>query len=391
MGVFQRYKDKDGNPTGKWFIRYPLGRNEAGKIIYQKMKVGDSKLQAKRVLAKKIAEFEEREKCGTEYIQDISFDKLVEWYLAHPAVKAKKTYDKDTQRSKTLLRHFDHLKVSKIKPYILEAYQQKRLNEISYRKSLVKPATINRELALMKRILNLAKRDGLVRENPCSQISLLPEENKRDRILSSVEFQRLISELREPVKSIVKIAYLTGMRKRELLTLTWDKVNLNEGYIDLDYEDTKTREKRRIYFNEELASIFKKTNKLRSIKHNSVFIRKNGNPVKSIRSAFELACKRAGIEDFVFHDLRHSFVTNMRKAGIDRTVIMEITGHKTGEMFFRYNTVDESDTREAMNQLSIFLEKQHEKVQEKSGTKVEHYVFSGKVSKKKDFTEPQNP
>ncbi len=356
MGVFKRYKDKNGNLVGPWFIRYPAKRSESGKIVYQKMKVGDSKLQAKRILAKKIAEFEEREKSGVGYVQDIHFRKLVEWYLDHPAVKTKKSYDKDRQRSKVLKSHFGHFKVSRIKPYMLEAYQQKRLKEISYRKSFIRPATINRELALMKRIFNLSKRDSLVEKNPCDKVRFLPEENKRNRILSPDEYNRLLYELEEPAKSIVKVAYLTGMRKNEIIALTWEKVNLNDGYIDLDYEDTKTRERRRIYFNEQLISIFKQASKLRSIRHKYVFTRKNGNPVRSIREAFELACKRAEIKDFVFHDLRHTFNTYMRKAGVDRTVIMNITGHKTGEMFLRYNTVDEDDARAAMNQFENFLE-----------------------------------
>ena len=65
---------------------------------------------------------------------------------------------------------------------------------------------------------------------------------------------------------------------------------------------------------------------------------------------------RAEISDFVFHDFRHTFNTNMRKAGVDRTVVMSITRHRTTEMFLRYNTVDESDTRLAMERLLDYLD-----------------------------------
>jgi len=65
--------------------------------------------------------------------------------------------------------------------------------------------------------------------------------------------------------------------------------------------------------------------------------------------------ERAGIEDFRFHDLRHTFVSNARKAGVDRTVIMKLTGHKTLSIFTRYNTVDQADAREAVNRLDDFL------------------------------------
>jgi integrase len=59
---------------------------------------------------------------------------------------------------------------------------------------------------------------------------------------------------------------------------------------------------------------------------------------------------------FVFHDLRRTFNTNMRKAGVAESVIMEITGHSTREMFDRYNTIDVEDTRKAVNQMGYFLE-----------------------------------
>jgi integrase len=68
-----------------------------------------------------------------------------------------------------------------------------------------------------------------------------------------------------------------------------------------------------------------------------------------------MGLERAGIEDFRFHDLRHTFVSNARKAGVDRTVIMKLTGHKTLSMVTRYNTVDQADAREAVNRLDDFL------------------------------------
>jgi integrase len=90
------------------------------------------------------------------------------------------------------------------------------------------------------------------------------------------------------------------------------------------------------------------------MKHDRVFSYE-GNAVQSIKRSFKRACKAAGIEDFRFHDLRLTFNTNMRKAGVDRSVIMKITGHKTMSMFERYNTVDESDALEAYRKLHFFL------------------------------------
>ena len=82
----------------------------------------------------------------------------------------------------------------------------------------------------------------------------------------------------------------------------------------------------------------------------------SGNPIITIKHSFQDACKKASIKDFRFHDLRHTFNTNMRKAGVDRSVIMKITGHKTMSMFERYNTVDSDDARSAMTQFEKHLQ-----------------------------------
>ena len=373
MGVYQRYKDQNGKPTGQWFIRYPDRRNQSGEIVYKRAKVGDSKLVAKRLLAKKVAEFTARDATDNWFSSDLTFDRLIDWYLVHPKAKSKKSFDKDVQRSRVLREHFGHLRITKIKPSMIEEYQQKRLGDISMRKLPLRPATVNREFALMRRMFNLAKRDGLVEKNPCDYVTALPERNKRDRILTRDEYKRLLEELREPVKSIVTFAYYTGMRKSEILNLTWDRVNLVEGYVDLGHGDTKTGEKRRIFLNDELKHILMNANKVRNISHQYVFTRKNGHKVKDIREAFLLACKRAGIENFVFHDLRHTFNTNMRKAGVNHTVVMNITGHKTTEMFLRYNTVDDYDSQEAIRLLDEYLQNEGSLCKKKSGTKVTHW------------------
>jgi integrase len=83
-----------------------------------------------------------------------------------------------------------------------------------------------------------------------------------------------------------------------------------------------------------------------------------GKPIKEFREGFNKALEKAGIENFHFHDLRHTFNTNMRKAGVDQTVIMKLTGHKTLSMFNRYNTVDQEDATDAMKRLNLFLSEQ---------------------------------
>ena len=134
---------------------------------------------------------------------------------------------------------------------------------------------------------------------------------------------------------------------------------MKEGCINLTPQDTKTGEARHVYFNGVVRDILEKIRKVRQISHRFVFTY-HGNPVKSIKYSLAEALKKTGIENFRFHDLRHTYVSNSRKAGIDRTVIMRLTGHKTLSMFTRYNTVDQADAKDAMQRLDSFFSRNDE-------------------------------
>ena len=174
-------------------------------------------------------------------------------------------------------------------------------------------------------------------------MSSLKENNVRNRVLSFEEFDKLIKHSPEHLQPILGLAYYTGMRKGEILGLTWDQVDLKRGWIHLRPEQTKTGEGRKIPLNEKVVKI------LRSIrKEVGLVFHHRGRPIKEVRKAFNTACQKAGIEDFLFHDFRHTFVTNMRKAGKQDRAIMAVTGHKTMSVFMRYDTVDEEDLRKVI-------------------------------------------
>src|SRR6266545_715344 len=150
----------------------------------------------------------------------------------------------------------------------------------------------------------------------------------------------------------------SGMRKGEILNLTWDRVDLKAGVIRLQPEDTKTREGRTIPLTKELSEM---------LRNATIYLDESGQRVPwvftyagkrilSVRRAFEVACRKAGIDNVVFHDLRHTFVTNMRRAGVDYFRIMAITGHRTMEVFKRYHTIDQDDLRQAVSQLDTYMD-----------------------------------
>ncbi len=358
MGVYRR-KDRNGDAVGPWIVQYPVGVDPlTGKVRYTSQKVGQSKRLADLAFAQKMLDWEKKKHLGLERKKEYAFRELADWYLTLPAARKKRSFNKDEQRSKLLKDYFGSANAREIKPGMIEMFQHEMLTKPrDGKKKAYKPATVNRMLALMKRIYNLAIREEMVEKNPCFKVSMLPENNKRDRVISHAEYLAIISHLPKHASDIVTTAYFTGMRVGEIFKLTWDQVNMKEGFIDLSSADTKTSEPRRIYFNDVLRALFSERGRVRQIKHKYVFTYR-GKPITSIRHSFRNACEKAGIRDFRIHDLRHTFNTDMRKAGVDRSVIMKITGHKTTAMFERYNTIDAIDAQTAMSQFDSYLKNQ---------------------------------
>jgi integrase len=140
-----------------------------------------------------------------------------------------------------------------------------------------------------------------------------------------------------------------------------DHVDLKAGLLRLRPEDTKTREGRTILSTKELSEM---------LRNATIYLDESGQRVPwvfiyagkrilSVRWAFEVACRKAGIDNAVVHDLRHTFVTNMRRAGVAYFRIMAVTGHKTMTGFKRCNTIDEADLRHVMSQMDTHMDTSH--------------------------------
>lgn len=272
------------------------------------------------------------------------FQDLAAWYLTLPEVKAKRSYDRDQRSLKKLLPFFGDRLLKDIKPGQVEAYRQRRLGEPSGRtpSTLTAPATVNREIACFKTIFSKAMKNGKAERNPVVGVKQLKENNERDRLLSPDEYVRLLSQCPAYLKPIIKLGYHTGMRISEILNLTWEKVDLKAGFIRLRAEDTKTREPRSVPLSLDLVEMFKTMP--RGLPGMKVFMRE-GKPIKSIREIFSATCKQAEIEDFTFHDFRHTAINNWRLQGHDYFRIMAASGHKTMQVFKRYNKVSETELK----------------------------------------------
>ena len=160
------------------------------------------------------------------------------------------------------------------------------------------------------------------------------------RILSPEEFERLLDASPSHLRPILMIAYYMGLRRSEVVNLTWPEVDSQKGFIRLSAERTKTDQARAIPIHPRVKTALHGLP--RGLHTNRVFLL-DGTPFEEIKKGFKAACRRAGIQDFTFHDLRHCALNNLRLAGNDYFRIMAVSGHKTTACFKRYNLVTERE------------------------------------------------
>jgi integrase len=229
-----------------------------------------------------------------------------------------------------LLDAFGHYQLRLFTSKLLEQYQTERLKKGN------KPATVNRHLATIKHMFTKAVDWDMVEGETLKRIrrvKLLEENNRRLRYLSKEECQALVDACDNHLRPIVVIALNTGMRKSEVLLLKWDNVDLKHGFLLL--EMTKNGERREIPINETVGEELRSLTRRLDVPY-VFYDRLTGKPYDDVKRSFKSACKRAGIKDFRFHDLRHTFASHLVMAGIDLTTVRELLGHKTLTMTLRY-------------------------------------------------------
>jgi integrase len=156
------------------------------------------------------------------------------------------------------------------------------------------------------------------------------------------------------LKPILLTGYHLGQRLGETLNLSWDRVDLQRGIITLRGVGTKTHKPRQVPMTAPVKAALTELSKVRDLAHKYVFVY-HRNPVREVKTAFRMACKKAAIANLRFHDLRHCAATNLRRAGVDTTTAMQIIGHKSPLMWKRYNSLAESDLIIAANRLNTYL------------------------------------
>lgn len=219
-------------------------------------------------------------------------------------------------------------------------------------------ATVNRYLAILSHVYTIAVKEwGWVEENPVIKVTKMKEPRGRVRFLSDDERKNLLEECKKSDSSclytVVVLALSTGARRMELLGLCWKDIDLNRGVITL--HETKNGERRILPLAGYALQLIKEYAKVRQLNCDLVFPGKSlQNPV-DIRTPWETALKRAKIEDFRFHDLRHSAASYLAMNGASLAEIAEILGHKTLQMVKRYSHLSEAHTSKVVAKMNEII------------------------------------
>ena len=282
----------------------------------------------------------------------VRFEEIADDFLNEYQANNRKSFVWAKRRTEQHLKpFFAGLRVPEITTEQVRAYTTRRQAEGASN------ASINRELAALKRMFNLAAATTPPKVIRVPYIPMLKERNVRKGFFEHREFLALRRELPEYLKPVLTFGYYTGARMGEILNLRWRQVDLKGRTVNLDPGTTKNDQPRTIPLARELVGALKALKAIHDLNSpdgESVFTR-NGKRIRTFYVAWKSACKRAGASERLFHDLRRTAVRNMVRAGVPERVAMAISGHKTRSIFDRYNIVSERDLHEAARCVEAFL------------------------------------
>ncbi|MDR4506196.1 MAG: tyrosine-type recombinase/integrase [Candidatus Scalindua sp.] len=257
-------------------------------------------------------------------------EKFMKEYAPTVSVNTRKAY---TYYLKNLGSFFGNQVLSSITPKVIAPYKVYR------RDKGASPSTINRELYMLSKAFNLAVKEWeWLKDNPVSKVQKEKEDNEVDRWLTEDEERRLLDASPLWLRDIIIFGLNTGLRQDELLSLEWSRVDLFRKTILI--KETKNGKPKTLPLNSIALGVLQKKSgeKVRNIKNDLVFSSNAGTKIfkRNLIRAFAYALEKAGIRDFTFHCLRHTFATRLTRNGVDLYSISKLLGHKNMKMTQRY-------------------------------------------------------
>lgn len=363
-------KDRSGyigqHKDGKWFARVTV-TDSTGKRRNIARRAKDN-TEAKRILRTLLRQIEDEGEKAVEAAQMV-FNNLADYYQQTYLHEAQYVHERKVSGLRALERpqlalrlfreHFGSKKLRGITYGDIYAYRSMRLKTPTQYGRPRTIAAMNRELVVLRRVLNIGVQQGWLLKNPFSAGSPLisaADENTRERILSCEEESRLHAAIeaepkREHLKGILLIALDCALRRGEIFTLKWSDVDLERRTITVRAFNTKTAKARTVAMTTRVYGDLLRRSILSPLEKDALVF----GVKKTVRTAFAKACKIANIHDFHLHDARATAITRMIRAGMPPAEVMRVSGHTTLSCLYRYCRADEDTIFRAANALDVFL------------------------------------
>lgn len=335
------------NGRAKYWVSYYTGKKLHREIVgtsYTEAVAAEGKRKVQKIEGQKILDIKDK---------SVTFNQLKEWFKDQPTKQNLKYFPILMINLSSWCSEYGHYGIYSITALDIKNFRIKR------KAKGLSDSYVDQEVGAVRNMLNTAWEGEKISGEaifPFKKVRKLLKKhsNARDVVLSFDDLNRILSFMLRHARDITLTAFHTGMRRGEIVNLTWDRVDLKKRIITLKDEHTKTGRGREIPINESLHKIL--SDIPQSIHGDRYVFLYKGLPVKDIRASLKSACDKSGIPygrktdgGVTFHDLRHTFVTNMRRAGVHEKVLMDITGHMTREMQDRYDKVDSFEKSDAVD------------------------------------------
>jgi len=304
----------------------------SGKQIRRSTETGDKKL-AQKILAKVQTKITEGKWFDRLPGESKKFSELAEKY-ENGEFKQTKSCQNTQSYLNQLKEFFGEYTLSGITPVVIDEFRSKR------RSDGVKPGTIKRQMNIFKAMLNLAKRWQWIAEVP-SVGAEKDSDVKRIRHLTFQEYHKLLECCDDWLRDIVVIGAWTGLRQKNALHLTRTQVNLSSKTVLIESAEMKNNDNLGIPMAGPAYVVLKRAMKVSRLGTPYIFCTEDNRPhhKQKVHRHFREALKKAGINDFRFHDLRHCYGTWLADSGADIYTIARLLGHKDIRMATRYTHI----------------------------------------------------
>jgi len=357
---------------------YKRGKTYWYKFVFNGITVRESAKTSNRRVAEQIEAARKTQLAKREVGLDVelvtvptlpdAINEYLEWSLTEHASKTATTRRYKTA-SKPLVLFFGNKKIDEINPDDVEKYKQwrsrqtkkapvKKLNKNKRATTtkLLKPATVNKELATLKIVFNHFIKADILVKNPVSRIKFLQENNENYVVVTSEEEKLYLMAASKPLQDVAALMLECGCRPNEIYSLRKQDINLEQEFLFIPIGKTKSA-RRRIPLTSKAKDVLQQ--RIKNAKGEYLFSGGRGGfdtdkPIVKLNNAHYGTMKRAKIRSFRIYDLRHTFASRMAMAGVDLVTLAALLGHSRVQMVMRYAHPVEEHKIEAMQKLENY-------------------------------------